>query len=424
MRNTFLAFICLICLQNGWSQQLASLSLSTAYEKATASYPLLGNQLLLQQQTDLRVQHMDQSRQPSIYWKADGTLQSETVQFPGDGMVPIEIDLPLYNLKTYAEAQYLIYDGGMNRARQDLEKLQLAADQQALQVELYPLREQVNRFFFSILLLREQVKILDVTLKDLSEKKLTLEAGVRHGVLLESEVDKLAVRQLEMEAEREQAQNDIAASLSMLQKLTATDLSNDVELVLPNMDGFQLNQPLRRPEQELFRLKNQALLGTEKLIKTNLQPKLSAFARAGIGYPNPLNFFDNSISPYAMGGISFSWNLFDWGKESLERELLAVQSQLIGNQQETFEFNLSLLEGRYREDIASIRDQIERDREISILQNKILKQLSSQLENGVITVNDYLTQLNAELQSRQKLQLHELQLVEVKVDYLTKWGAL
>ena len=42
----------------------------------------------------------------------------------------------------------------------------------------------------------------------------------------------------------------------------------------------------------------------------------------------------------------------------------------------------------------------------------------------MITVNDYLTQLNAELQSRQKLQLHELQLVEVKVDYLTKWGAL
>ncbi|HFA50725.1 MAG TPA: TolC family protein [Bacteroidetes bacterium] len=424
MKNTIFVILCLFCLRSGTAQPLASLSLSTAYEKANTNYPLLKNGQLLQEQTDLKLENLDRSRLPNVLWKADASLQSETVQFPGDGQVPIQIDLPLYKLKTYAEAQYLIYDGGLNEAKQDLEKLKSAADQQALQVDMYPLREQVNRYFFGVLLLREQIKLLEVTLNDLATKKETLEAAVRHGAMLESEVDKLTVRQLEIEAEKEQSQSGISALLAMLGKLTATDLPDDVELLLPDLNGFHLNQNLSRPEQTLFQLKKQALLGNENLIEAAQKPKLSAFAQAGLGYPNPLNFFDNSLSPYAMGGLSFSWKLFDWGKDDRDREMLAIQSQIIDNQRETFEFNLNLLEGKYREDLAKLENLIERDQEITALQGKILKQLSSQLEHGVITVNDYLSQVNAELKSRQKLRLHEVQLQQVKVDYLTKRGAL
>ena len=151
---------------------------------------------------------------------------------------------------------------------------------------------------------------------------------------------------------------------------------------------------------------------------------MSAFAKAGFGYPNPLNFFDNSVSPYAIGGLGFSWNLFDWGKEGRDRELLIVQSQIIENQQKTFEHNLDLTEGKYREDIAKLEGRISRDQEIADLQSKILEQLSSQLEHGVITVTDYLTQVNTELRARQQLELHQVQLQQVKIDYLTQRGAL
>lgn len=423
MKHATLLIVGLTCLYQAQAQQLTTFSLSTAYEKSEANYPLVANRQLIQQQTDLQLENLDRSRLPNVFWKADGTLQSETVKFPGDGMVPIQIDLPLYNLKTYAEGQYLIYDGGTNDAMKAMQQAQSVADQQALETDLYPLREQVNRYFFGVLLLREQVKLLDVTLDDLAAKKEMLQAGVRHGVLLESEVDKLAVRQLELQAEKKQVLRDIAASLAMLEKLTATDLSDEVELALPDLSAFALGQPLHRPEQELFQLKKQALLSREDLIAAEQKPRLSAFARVGLGYPNPLNFFDNSLSPYALGGVSFSWKIFDWGKEGRDRELLTVQSQLIDNQRETFEFNLNVLEGKFQEDIAKLEDLIENDREITALQGKILRQLSSQLENGVITVNDYLTQANAELLARQKLHLHELQLQQVKVDYLTKRGA-
>ena len=420
----FILLFGVLCLTGSWAQPSTSLSLADAYELAKTQYPLLGSHPLLQQASDLRLESIERSKLPTVQWKADATLQSEVVQFPGDGMVPINIDLPLYNVKTYADVNYLLYDGGLRAAQKEVEKLQLVADQQSLEVDVYQLREQVNRFFFGVLLLREQVKLLDVTLKDLSEKKQTLEAGVRHGVVLKSEVDKIAVRQLEISAEQEQVQQDIRAYLSVLEKLTGTSLTEDAKLTLPNLDAFRLNQSLNRPEQELFQLKKQALLANGQLIEANQKPKVGAFAKAGFGYPNPLNFFDSSISPYAIGGLSFSWNLFDWGKEGRDRELLILQSQIIENQQKTFEHNLNLTEGKYQEDIAKLEGRIERDREIADLQNKILAQLSSQLEHGVITVTDYLTQVNAELRARQQLQLHEVQLQQVKIDYLTQRGAL
>lgn len=423
-KHHFILLFGVLCLTSGWAQRSTSLSLLDAYSFAKAQYPLLGNHPLLQQASNLRLENIEKSKLPTIQWKADATLQSEVVQFPGGEMVPISIDLPLYNVKTYAEANYLLYDGGLRAAQKEVEKLQLTADQQSVEVDVYHLREQVNRYFFSILLLREQVKLMDVTLKDLEEKKATLEAGVRHGAVLESEVDKMAVRQLEIRAEQEQVQRDIRAYLSVLEELTGTSLNDDAQLNLPNLDAFRLNQTLTRPEQTLFQYQKQALLANEQLIEANRKPKLSAFAKAGFGYPNPLNFFDNSVSPYAIGGLGFSWNVFDWGKEGRDRELLTVKSQMIDNQQKTFEHNLNLTERKYQEDVAKLEDRIARDRQIADLQNKILQQLSSQLEHGVITVTDYLTQVNAELRARQELELHQVQLQQVKIDYLTQRGAL
>jgi outer membrane protein TolC len=423
MHRYFLIFMCLFFIAKGNNaQSLDSLTLVQAYEMAEQNYPLLKNKILLQEATNLKLESLGQSRLPTIEWKADATIQSETVDFPDDFVIPLKLNLPLFNAKTYAEAQYLIIDGGINSAQQELERLQLETNQQSIEVDLNSLKGQINQSFIGVLLFKEQILLLDVTLKDLGIRKETLEAGVRHGVVLESEVDKISVKELELIAEIEKIESDVKALITVLERFVGKGLSDDLVLVLPQIDNFQLGLQLDRPEQELFRLQKQALLANENLIEGVKKPKLSAFARAGVGYANPLNLFDTSLSPYAMGGLAFSWNLFDWGKSDRDRQLLTIQSQVIDNQRETFEHNLNLTEGKFAEDISKLEKQLLRGEQITALQNKILKQLAVQLENGVITVNDYLIQVNAELRARQQLQLHEIQLVQIKIDYLTQRG--
>jgi len=287
---------------------------------------------------------------------------------------------------------------------------------------LNALKGQINQSFIGVLLFKEQISLLNVTLGDLGIRKETLQAGVRHGVVLESEVDKISVKELEIIAEIEKTESDVKALVAVLESYIGAELTDDLVLVLPQIDNFQLGLQLNRPEQEFFRLQKQALLANENLITGVKRPKVSAFVKAGVGYANPLNLFDTTLSPYAIGGLAFSWNVFDWGQADRDRQLLTIQSHVIENQKETFEHNLNLTEGKFREDIAKLEKQLLRDEEITVLQNKILKQLAVQLENGVITVNDYLIQSNAELRSRQQLQLHKTQLTQVKIDYLTQRG--
>ena len=77
-----------------------------------------------------------------------------------------------------------------------------------------------------------------------------------------------------------------------------------------------------------------------------------------------------------------------------------------------------------REDIATLEKLMLRDEEIARLQERILEQVSSQLEQGVATSTDYITQSNALAQARLNRQLHELQQQQIKVEYLTLKGQL
>jgi hypothetical protein len=63
-----------------------------------------------------------------------------------------------------------------------------------------------------------------------------------------------------------------------------------------------------------------------------------------------------------------------------------------------------------------------RDQEIAGLQATVLEQMAAQLDNGVITANDYLAQANAELRARQQLKIHQTELLQLQLTFLNDRG--
>lgn len=57
------------------------------------------------------------------------------------------------------------------------------------------------------------------------------------------------------------------------------------------------------------------------------------------------------------------------------------------------------------------------DEEIITLRASVKDAAKAQLENGVITANDYLREVNAEDQSRQALITHQIQLLQAQINY-------
>ena len=408
-------------LLSGPSFAQQPLTLQECYQKAASNTAISGNPQLMEQLANLRLKNIDASRLPSVEWKGKATWQNEVFGLPFD-LPGIDFSIPLYNIQTNLEASYLLYDGGLADARKKVEQTKLATDKQSVAVELNKLKGQVNQVFFGALLLQEYSASLALTLKDLGAKAEQLEAGVRHGVVLESDLKKVQVEQLKIKSKIAELQSDRRAMLAVLGSLTAQQLPEDAELKAPDFDVLRPSGETSRPELALFDLQKQQVLANEGLIAAQWKPKVALFAQSGAGYPDPLNFFDKKVSPYFIGGAQFSWNFWDWQQADRQRQQLAVQAQLIENQKKTFAQNIGHQEGNIREDIAKCQAQIAADEDIAKLQAEILGQLSSQLEHGVITAPGYLLQSNAELQARLSQNAHRVQLAQTQAAYWTWKG--
>ncbi|MCB0568848.1 MAG: TolC family protein [Phaeodactylibacter sp.] len=407
------------------AQPQQTLRLEDCYAKAQAHYPLYQQSALLAQATQVQLDKLQAERLPQISWNAQASLQTETVSFPFDIPLPgADLDLPLYRFQTTADLQYTIYDGGIQEARKKLERAGLAASQQEVAVELDKLKGQANQYIFGILLLREKIAIQENARQTLEDKIKTLEAAVRHGVALEGDVDKLRVEVLRLQSETEQARGDIRGLLASLGSLIGEPVPEDTRFELPPAAETAADAPLQRPELQLFAYQKERILAREDLISATWRPKVGAFVQAGVGAPNPLNFFDKDLSPFAMGGVKFSWNFIDWKQANRDRQLLSLNSQLVDNQRATFEATINRQDAKFADEVATLENLIARDDEIAALQERILKQISAQLDQGVATATDYVTQSYALQQAQLSRQLHELQLTQARINHLTLKGNL
>lgn len=405
-------------------EQLGQLALDDAYEMLEQQYPTLQNSVIWLQIQNERVAQIQAEAKPGVYWKTDASLQSESVQLntPEGTALPFEISRPLVSAQSYLEGNYLLLDGGIREAREAAVIAETAVELQQVEVDRFQLRERVNSLFLSLSSLRVQGKLYELSLADLENRIAQAEAGVENGVLLESELAKLQVHEKELQAQQNSINYQIEGVRTSLESLLGVSLAPDVALIYPALPPVSNIPPINRPEQALFLRQQSAILAQEALINSEKKPKLQLFAQAGVGYPNPLNLLDSDPAPYAIIGAGLSWKLIDWDKSRRQKEILTLQTLQVQNQQATFEFNLQQQEASYQAEVQRLQAQLKSDQEIADLQAVILEQSAAQLEEGVITTVEYLSQSTAELRARQQLKIHEVQLLQIQLEFMNNRG--
>lgn len=405
----------------GFTQTTNFVSLEQCYAWAEEAYPLREKLPLLEQASQLRIDQIRTERLPQLEAAAQASWQSEVVDFPleipGVGDV---LDLPLYRAQATLQAGYLIYDGGLAKARIEQEKRNLAAEMQGVASDLYKLKETVNLYFFNTLLLQEKGQILQTTLNNLGAQQKRIEAGIRNGVALPSAASQIQVEILKVQAqiaETSLAEESLRTQLSDLTGQAAETLKI---LKLPDIDASP--RPLNRPELIFLDLQKESIAQREALLEAARRPKVNAYVSGGLGYPNPLNFFDEEIAPFAMVGLQAKWTIYDWGKLRKDRELLGVQQLIVDNQRQVLETNLDRADAHFLQQMASLEQQLIFDQQIADLQANLLQTISAQVDNGVATATDYLLQSNAETLARLQLKTHEIQLAQMKAGYWVHRG--
>ena len=357
----------------------------------------------------LQTESLRTGRLPKIAVGGQATYQSDVFGLPIESPVFKVPTVPKDQYKLNVDVSQRIWDGNSDKVRKQQYALdsELAAAQ--TDVDIFSLREVVTDLFFKTLLLQESETILNTGKADLNNRLKQVEGAIAEGVMLRTNADQIKIQILKMEQQITATQSDKQALLELLALWIGRE-KVDFTLVFTN-ENTTLSL-LQRPEIHLFDLRERQLDLAAQTIGLRRQPKIEAFAQGGIGSPNPLNFFEKGL--YGLVGVRAMWTPFDWGLSNKERQVLEVQKKNIAAQHAAFDIRLAASTMKDKHDESKNKTLLTQDDGIIALQESIISRADAQVKNGLMTMTDYLAQVNILTQARLTKKTHEIQAVQAK----------
>jgi outer membrane protein TolC len=278
---------------------------------------------------------------------------------------------------------------------------------QSIEVEMYSVTEQVCNLYFGLLLTEEQLKQLDILNENLALSLNTAKSMYNNGIAIDSDVDLLNVEILNTEQKKTEATHLKNAYTEMLSALIGEPVG--AFSLVGKADKFpDLNvAEIKRPEISLLERQISLADARENMIKSKNMPHLSLFVQGGYGKPG-LNMLSDNFDFWGIGGVRLSWFFGNLYTKNNEKRIVNIDREKIRNREETLKFNISRQLLQVKNEIKSYDELIKSDGEIIALREKVRIASEKKYNNGIVTVNDLIKDINAENIARQSRAIHEI----------------
>lgn len=310
-----------------------------------------------------------------------------------------------------------IWDGGRTASEKD----NLRIERRLRDLDLLKAQDErdrrVRNLYFSILKDRVQLDQLETSTKTLQERLQEVRIAVEQGAALSLRKNQLKAEQISLTQQKQQVQRRLQGHLENLSNLTNLEFSLDQEFELPHQPQKEFLSAESNTKIKYLTEQEQSILHQKKLISSDLKPKVQAFGT--VGYANPgLNMFEDEFSEYAVGGISISWKLWDWGKTNRQKEVITRQAKLIQQQKNRASQQIETLIHEIKVAVSALDEIIVEDEEIIQLRKQILDQIESQWKAGAKTSAEYVEALSALQKAKIMRELHYIQQSELTQEML------
>ncbi len=390
----------------GFFSSQEKITLEQCYQFALENYPLIKKQELIKKTEQLTTENIMKGWLPQIQIIGQATYQNDVTQFPIK-LPNISVDpLSKDQYKIYADVSQTIFDGGNIKNQKELSKNQSQVQTIQNEVELDKIKERINQIYFGILQINRQIDQIQLTKADINEGIKKAEAQLKNGVIFRSNLDVLKAELVKLKQKEIEVKSLEQSYLQILSFFIKRNLDENTTLQTP--EKILISNANNRSELKLFDAQKALIETQKKLINTKNTPKLGAFFQGGYGKPG-FNMLKNEFGTFYITGIRLNIPISGFYTQKNDLEILENQSQDIEIQKENFLFNQNFTEIQQKNDLNKIQNLINKDDEIINLRKSIKKASLSQLENGVITTNDYLREVNAEEQAVLTKISHEIQ---------------
>ncbi|HEX2835559.1 MAG TPA: TolC family protein [Thermoanaerobaculia bacterium] len=403
------------------------IDLKSAFALAAAADPRVAQLQLEAEQTELRLQTIEnERRRPSLTVEGQAQYQSQVVEIPFNVPGRAAPKAPKDTLDGYVRFEQPLLDP-TREARIAAERARLAEAQQRVRVASYGLRQEVNDAFFAAALLQEKEAQLATVLTDLEARLGETRVRVQERTALPGDAAAIEATLLQRREELAELRANRRGALARLSELTGQTLTLDDALVLPELastfarakgDVATLRE---RPEFAQFARGRERLEAQKATIAANEKPFVSAYGRAGIGKPG-YNFLDNEFNPYFIAGVRVQWKPWDWGARERERRAIELQQESLDADEAAL---ARAFERAIQNDLAAVERLTgihETDDRIVALRELIEHETAVRFDEQVVTAAEYVDKQTDVLEARLLRATHRVELAQAQARILTILG--
>lgn len=409
MKKVFITVFLVFLYSLGFSQ----ISIDYCQQKSRENYPLYRNFNLLEKTSNFTIENTKRNYLPQVNFSIKTSYQSDVTKIDFDLPFPMNIDFPEMKKDQYQaflEIGQLIWDGGLTSNKKKEAKAELESQNSTLEVELYNLKDRIANIFFGILSIKEQKTQALLMEKELGRNIKQIEAYIESGLANQSDLDLIKVEELTIKQRISEIEIMEKTYIKLLSIFIREELSVDAEFSEPELKVYNLSNNIFRPELKVFDSQIKLIDIKKRLVNNLSMPQISAFAQGGYGRP-ALNMFNEDFDFYGIIGLRLNWNISSLYTKSNKINILEVNKQLVESNRNAFLFNTNIQLENQNSEISRLESQLKRDNEIIQLRERIKKASEFKLENGTISVSDYIKDVNAEDISKQNQILHRIQLL-------------
>ena len=404
-----------------------TLRLPTLQTLASQRDPRARQLALLAAQTDLRLRNIAAERLPSLSAGGQAQYQSDVTRIPftlPGGQRPPGPPNDTYDARV--EAQQRLIDPTLG-ARRGVEQAQLAESRARVRSALHGLRQSVNDAFFTAARLQAVRGEVENSITDLEAQRVVAGRRVRLGAALPSDTAALLAELLRRRQTLAEIDATRRAALEVLADLAGVPASPRAVLALPDLASevavarASVGELRARPEFEQFGRTRLLIEQQERVVSAREKPRLSAFGRAGYGRPG-LNMLSDAFDSYWLTGVQLHWTPWSWGATRREREVLAVQRQLVATEEAAFAEGLRRAVVTALADIDRLEAALATDEQIIDLRERIARETRLRFQEGVVTSADYVSRQTDVLDARLARAAHRVELAQARARFLTTVG--
>lgn len=395
---------------------------------ASERYPRRRESELRGEIADRRLANLDARFRPSLDLQGNAAYHSEVAALPGGFAAGPPHDQ--YTLAVGADQR--LWDGGRTRGEKSIEEASRDLDRQQIEVDFFAVRQRLEDAYFAALSSQAEIALLGTLEADLQAQLALAESRVREGVALPGNAASLAAELEEQRQRRAQAEGERRGALAVLSVYSGRELPPGSDLVLPEggapadllaaARAAAAGEGVARPEIEALARGRDLLEAQRALTGLARKPIVSAFAQGGLGRPPDQNFLERDVTPFAVVGLRFRWQPFDWGSAGREGEVRALEADASRARERAFLEGLAASLEAIALRVRSLQEVVAADDRIVELRQATSRQVAAQLREGVVTPADYLVERNAEHRARLTRERHRIEIARATVQFLTTLG--